>query len=80
VPGHIEMNALIELVRITKSNGYIVITVRDPEFEMNYMEEIGKVMNTKKVELLSMKLIPYKREYTTNYELTYGYLVTFKVL
>ena len=80
IPNHIKVEAIEELIRITKQGGFIVFTLRDPDFEMNYMNTLGRFMMEKKVELLAMNLIPYKREYTQNYEQVYAYLIAFKVL
>lgn len=80
VPGHIKMDALEELSRITKPGGYIVLTLRDPNFEMGYMDGLNRVMETRKVELQSMKLIPYKLEYSESYKQTFAYLIVLKVL
>ena len=80
VPGHIKVEALKELARITKLNGFIVFTLFDPNFEMNYMEEMGKILIEKKVELISMKLIPYKLDYVQNYKQVFAYLIVLKVL
>jgi len=79
-PSHIKVEALKELARITKSGGFIIINLHDPKFQMDYMNKLGNIMKDKTLELISMKLIPYKREYTENYELKYAYLITLKVL
>jgi len=79
-PNHIKVEALKELARITKCGGFIIINLHDPKFQMDYMNKLGDIMKDKTLELISMKLIPYKREYTENYKLKYAYLITLKVL
>jgi len=80
VPNHIKVNAIEELARLTKKDGYIMITLHDDNFEMNYMEELNRLMVRKIVVLQSMKRIPYKRDYSENYEQKFAYLITMSVL
>merc|ERR1712226_112506 len=76
--GNIKIEALKELIRITKVGGWIVFTLNDPNFEMNYMEGLGTFMREKKVELVSMRLFPYKQDNENRN--VYAYLVKLKVL
>ena len=80
IQGHIKVEAVEELARITKPGGFVVITLRDPDFHMDYMKVMGRMMKEKKVELLSMNLIPYRQDPWKNYEQVYAYLIAFKVL
>jgi len=78
--GHIPLDTLEELARMVKSGGYIIYSLNDPNFKMNYMEVQGRFMKENKLELISMQLIQYKREITLNFEFIYGYEIVFKVL
>ena len=80
VEGHVQMESLFELVRITKPGGYIVYTLYDPEYTLDYMRVHGEVIKLKKAQLISMKLQPYKREFTKNFEYVDCYIVIWKVL
>ena len=80
VEGHVQMESLFELIRITKPGGYIVYSLYDPEYTLDYMQVHGEVIKQKKAQLIQMKLNPYKREFTKNFEYVYGYLVVWKVL
>jgi len=80
VEGHIPLDALEELSRMVKPGGYIVYSINDPQFKMNYMEIQGRFMKEKKLQLISMELLKYKREITLNFEFIYAYQVVFKVL
>jgi len=78
--GHISLEALSELIRMVKPGGYIMYTLNDPEYKLNYMEVMGGFIRDKKVQLITMELMKYKREWTKNFEFVYCFLVIFKVL
>jgi len=75
LPGHIPMECLPEIIRIVKRGGIILFTLRDPDFKMNYMNVFAKAMEAREVELLSMNLIPYRREWSIDFQMVYAYLV-----
>jgi len=80
LPNHIKMEALQEFARVTKPGGFVVITIRDFEYEMNFMEEISKLMKERVVQLRSMSLTPYQLHYENDFELVEAYVVTLQVL
>ena len=73
------MTALEEVVRIVKPNGFITFTVYDPKLTLNYMEILGKLMKDRKIELISMILEPYKREFSLNFKFVNGYTIVLQV-
>jgi len=75
LPGHIPMKSLPEIIRIVKNGGIILFTLRDPDFKMNYMKLLAEVMEAREVELLSMNLIPYRREWSMDFQMVYAYLI-----
>jgi len=78
--GHIPLETLVEVSRMVKRGGYIVYTLNDPNFKMNYIEIQGKFMKEGRLQLISMELIKYRREVTLDFDYIYAYLVVFKVL
>ena len=80
VEGHAPMKSLHELVRIVKPGGFIIFSLNDPHFTMNYMQVMGDVMKDGKGELLLMRKMPYKLEFRNDFKPYYCYLVVFKVL
>jgi len=80
VTGHIPLETLEELARMVKPGGYIVFSLNDPNFQLNYMEIQGRFMKEGKLQLISMELTKYKREVTLNFEYIYAYQIVFKVL
>ena len=80
IPNHMNADVLKEFVRITKTSGYVVFTVRDPGFKLMFMEIISGLMRDGKVELLFMELVPYCLEHQNDYEQMNGYLITLRVL
>ena len=79
VVGHVQVEAVSELARIVKPDGFIIIIIHDAYFKLDYMTKIGELMKSGVVDMLSMEFIPYKREYRLDFEFTWGYLVVFKV-
>ena len=76
---HVQVEALSELARIMKPDGLICIILYDPFFQTDYMTKIGDLTKSGIVDLLSMEFIPYKREYTINFEFIFAYLIVFRV-
>ena len=80
VEGHIPMNGLTEMIRMTKPGGYVLFTLHDPNYTKDYMAVMGEVIKSKKAELIAMRLTPYKIDIKTHAGCVYAYYVIFRVL
>lgn len=79
-PGHIPMVCVEEMCRIVKSGGHLVYTVRDPNYELDFMEIHSNLMKEGKATLISMQKGHYKWDATKDYESAQCYIVHMQVL